>query len=297
MREVSSGEPDYRAVIEELKKQKLSQLGDPLEEEIWDSDNAEAWRQCFRNEVRMQSLEKLGEIDRELHLSGISIRTLNPHRAYATSLHDLGVKLLSGDMHPGIIEAFGEGLCAIGRSHARNFPKNLFADFDYLASQILPAAKSDHKNPIGEINKVCDKIVSLLDLYGSQSEVRFQYVHDFLYGFDWAKWVGKAPPERMTVQPFDYEFLDYLYKRGREICQLIASDDNRFPKVSENKFRNSFGFMREPEQEVLLFRDLAKRGLLPVETWLIDARPVWDKPYHKIRMDRAKALGLELPRK
>lgn len=242
--------------------------------------------------IRVNALTKLAEMDEKLRASGAYPGTLNLAASSPTSLSDLGAKLLTEDLAVDVTESFADALCAIADGHVRNFPQNLFADFDYLAGEIVAGARRSNGAGAAFVRNISTKVVGLLDLYGGASEIRFQYVHDFLYGFDWAKWVALDPAARSGVPPFGEEFLDHMQRRGEELHRLAASNDSRFPKIPGNQFRNAFGFRREPHNETTLFLDLAKQGLIPVEAWRSDATPSWQKPYVRLREERARALGL-----
>lgn len=171
---------------------------------------------------------------------------------------------------------------------AAAFPGNIFWDCELLAAELLRAGP-------GEIAAQARQIADLQALYGHNTVIRFRYVHDFLYGYDWAKWVQREPGARADTGPFAPAFIDHQERRARELEQLIAADDAHYPSLPEGQVRNPFPFSREPEAEVLLLRDLAAGGLLPVEAWDAAARPRWDRPYADLRVERAAALGLLLP--
>lgn len=175
----------------------------------------------------------------------------------------------------------------IEAASAAAFPGNIFWDLELLAAELLAAGS-------GEIAAQGRRIAGLQALYGHNTVIRFRYVHDFLYGYDWAKWVQREPDERAGVGPFAPAFIDHQERRARELEQLIAADDAHYPTLPEGQVRNPFPFSREPEAEALLLRDLAAGGLLPVEAWDAAARPRWDRPYADLRVERAAALGLLL---
>jgi hypothetical protein len=96
----------------------------------------------------------------------------------------------------------------------------------------------------------------------------------------------------VSVGPFDRAFLEHLLRRGGEIIDLIRAGDDSYGPLREGEDRNPFRFAREPEAEALLHRDLATRGLIPVEAWRYDAVPRWDVKFSEERDARAAALGL-----
>jgi hypothetical protein len=129
-------------------------------------------------------------------------------------------------------------------------------------------------------------------LYGQQSKIRFRYVHDFMYGFDWARWVRRDPASRVEADPFGLIFLNESESRGRGILDLIEADDTWYPRLEEGVARNPFPFSREPEDELVLYRDLSARGFIPVRAWRVDATPDCSRDFDAFREARAKALGL-----
>lgn len=213
--------------------------------------------------------------------------SLCPDRQLATPLAVLGQTLLSRDVAAERAAAFAEGLARIAEAIGRNFPGNIFWDLDFVAATLSCLAEPR------AMTTLADAIVELNDLFGSQTPIRFRYAHDFIYGFDWAKWVTRDPKNRKDVGPFTLEFLQSMRDRGSELLDLIAHDDPKYPKLPPGQDRNPFRFAREPAAEQLLHEDLARRGLLPVETWRVDAAPVWTRPFAELRDERARALGLE----
>ncbi|MEZ4231034.1 MAG: ferrochelatase [Polyangiaceae bacterium] len=237
-----------------------------------------------------QPSEILRAADEVLAASGVLRRSLCPERQLATSLLDLGARLRS-EIPRGCEGAFARGLASIARAELRNFPENIFWDFDYTASSLVEEA-SAAVEPARHLTHACALIVELQDLFGSATEIRFRYGHDFIYGYDWAKWVRKDPAARRGVGPFDLEFLRFLHHRGHELLELIAEDDTKYPTLRTSEPRNPFEFSREPSAEAALHESLARDHLLPVESWRLDATPVWDRPFQRLRRERAEALGL-----
>lgn len=168
---------------------------------------------------------------------------------------------------------------------AAAFPDNLFWDLEFLAASLVRAGA-------GEVTALGRRIADLQALYGHNTAIRFRYVHDFLYGYDWAKWVQRDPAARREVGPFAPAFIAHQERRARELEHLIAADDEVYPTLLEGQVRNPFPFSREPDAEALLLRDLAARRLLPVEAWDVAAAPRWDRPFADLRVERARALGL-----
>jgi hypothetical protein len=182
---------------------------------------------------------------------------------------------------------------AVAGAQLKSFPENLFWDFDFFLASIhkRASASSDYAGYLAEVTRIT---VDLMGLYGQQSAIRFRYVHDFMYGFDWARWVSRDPESRSEVEPFGLEFLRQTESRGRDILDLIEADDELYPSLAEGVSRNPFPFAREPENELSLYRLLADRGQVPVEAWRSDAQPDASRDFDALR--EAAAASLELRR-
>jgi hypothetical protein len=211
--------------------------------------------------------------------------SLCPERPRATSFAALGRALLHRDISEALGLTFASELERIGDSIRQHFPDNLFWDFDLLAASLL-----GHEERLGEAAAI---VVRLHELFGTHTPIRFRYVHDFIYGYDWAKWVGRDPDARADNGPYSLEFLRDLEQRGHELLGLIASDDEKYPALAADELaRNPFPFSREPEAESRLHRELGRRCLLPVEAWRVDAAPRAGRPFARLREECARELGL-----
>lgn len=233
-------------------------------------------------------LDRLQSAFREMKATLGHLRSLAPGREEATPLPELGEQLLAG-VDAEIADAFSISLAAIARAQIDSFPTNLFWDLDYPAARLLAAARAP--DPLEALERAAARIVELDRIFGVRSKIQFRYAHDFIYGFDWARWVP-AEEGRAEVGPFDEPFLAYMTRRGGEILDLIAKNDAKYPELPRGVARNPFGFSREPEDEARLHHDLAERGLIPVEAWRIDAEPTWNRSFARLREERAHALGL-----
>ena len=227
------------------------------------------------------ALELLRAADARLDAVLIERRSLGPGRTRATSLEDIGHALLGSVAEP---DALARDLVRIAEAVHRAFPGNLFWDFDFLAACLAKAEA-------GVRGEMTERIVALQDRFGLSSPICFRYVHDFMYGFDWARWVQKAPDSRRGVGPFDLVFLSYLDRRGGELVKLISENDAKYPRLEAGVMRNPFEFPREPEDEARLHEDLARRGLIPVEAWRFDAVPRFSEPFSDLHRERALSLG------
>ncbi len=219
------------------------------------------------------------------------VRSLAPGRGRATPLAQLGRALLTGGEGPAFANAFGRGLGALALAQLDAFPGNLFWDLDFVAATLLAQGR-EAADPAADLDARFGLMAELQHLYGRHTPIGFSYVHDFTYGFDWAKWVGREPKQDGSVGPFDWDFLIYMRERAHELLDLIGRGDRKYPKLPPGEARNPFPFSRAPEAELLLFPELAQRGLVPVETWRMDAEPDCARPYHQLRVEVARELGL-----
>ena len=167
-----------------------------------------------------QCILLLGEADAELPAR----RSLAPPelgRIHATTLAELGRREL-----PAVDEELrlpvAETLRATAVAVHENFPGNLFADFDALAAH-LALGVSSQPDGAAWLQRSQRLLVELHGVFGMRSPIRFRYIHDFLYGYDWAKWVKREPAQRAEIRPFDPEFLAELLERGRELVRSIEA--------------------------------------------------------------------------
>jgi len=227
----------------------------------------------------------------EAHTRGWSHATLSPERDKSRGLVEVCAAALSPDDDEATVMALARGLAEIHTAQARSFPDNLFADHDYMAASLVRRAR-ETTDPAASLTAACAQIARLQRLYGQDTAINFRYAHDFVYGYDWAKWVARGSDTRLGVLPFDGEFLAHMEKRAHELLALIHSDDAVYPTLPKGQERNPFPFSREPADEAALHRALVQRGELPVAAWDPDARPVWDRPYAELRVAQAERMGL-----
>lgn len=222
---------------------------------------------------------------------GVARASLCPGRAQATSIPDIVVGLLREGVPMPILLPLAEGLVRLAFDMREAFPDNLFWDLDHLAAAFArEAMRADE--PEAHLARALLTASLIQHLFGRGTTLQFRYVHDFLYGFDWAKWVEADAANRAHVGPFNLAFLERMKRRGEELVGLVANDDAKYGKIPEGVARNPFPFSRDVADETRLMRDLAARGALPVETWRLDATPTWNRPFYAMRQERAHALGL-----
>lgn len=206
--------------------------------------------------------------------------TLDPARAMRTPLSDLA--------HDG---ALARALETIDASIATHFPENLFGDLDRLAHD-LALVRDQEGEPAMAARAA--RIAHVHALFGRETVLHFRYTHDFLYGYDWARWVARLPAERGGVGPYDDAFLAYSEQRASELCALVAADDGKYGRLAPGAHRNPFPFRRDLDSERVLHRALAADDLVPVQAWRRDGAATWDRPFSALREERARALGLAL---
>jgi len=239
------------------------------------------------------ALARLAACERELADAGWLRRSLAPGRELARELTTVcAAAALPGDQDATLV-ALADGVTELCAAMRDSFPDNLCCDLELLVAHALRQARPD-ADPAAAIAEQFTRMSRLQRLYGEDTAIRFRYVHDFLYGFDWAKWVGRDPDLRAHVGPFDPVFLDHLERRAHELTRLISEDDAVYGQIDPEHSRNPFPFSREPADELRLHRALAARDLVPVAAWDPDARPTWRRAYAALRVEQAAALGLSL---
>lgn len=232
-------------------------------------------------------------LDEILAQQSVKLLSLNPQKALITSFTELGNLIAEQTTDMQLIVTLRDTLERILYAQLQNFPQNIFWDFDFMVSSMLRQALIASDRAIDFLESFGNKMVSLSELFGIQMEIRFRYVHDFMYGFEWARWVQKEPGTRAQFEPFSLVFLDYLLVKGKELLQRISHGQITSYKLCDTGFRNPFSFSREPEDEQRLFTYLAKEQLIPVATWNWNAHPVWNKPYQDMRSQVALKLNIK----
>ncbi len=236
----------------------------------------------------------LATVDRMIDEASPQRCSLSPDRSRARPLSEI-IDAISGRYEPirgtqSLVDALSLGLAEVARAQLRAFPGNLFWDFEFMAASVMREAV-DSAGPAQLARTRMQQIAGLQHLYGRETAIRFTYVHDFVYGYDWVKWIARDPPPRRHHGPYSAAFLHYMETRGQQLLALISSDDRKYPTLRDRRPRNAFPFSREPANEVRLHQDLARRRQLPIEAWKIDANPTWNRRYAAIRAERARVLS------
>ncbi len=231
-------------------------------------------------------------LDEILAQQSINLLSLNPKKSLITSFAKLENLIAAQTTDKQLISHLQSTLKVILYAQLQNFPENIFWDFDFMVSSMLRQALVANDGA-DFLESFANKMVSLTELFGIKKEMRFRYVHDFMYGFVWAKWVQKEPHNRAQIEPFSLFFLDYLLIKGQELVHRINLDQVSFYKLCDTGFRNPFSFSREPEDEYRLLTYLARKQLIPVAAWNWNAQPVWNKPFEEMRQQLSLKLNIQ----
>jgi hypothetical protein len=248
----------------------------------------------------MTAMDRLDKVDQKLALE--QRLSLHPQRPRASSLRELGDRSLKRDDSAGLKREFAESLSSVALSIAEHFPENIFWDLDFLAASLIEQARQamaagGEKAGLLRLCETTELLVDVQARYGVGSPIRFRYVHDFIYGYDWARWVAREPQTRTAIGPYDPIFVQRMRDRSKELLDLIAANDETYPSLEANVSRNPFGFSREPEAEATLLFQLARAELIPVEAWRSDPVPKWNRPYGELRERQARELGLAVSKR
>lgn len=232
-------------------------------------------------------------IDEIFAQQSVNMLSLNPQKRLITAFAELGNFITEQNTDIEFITTLQETLESIVDTQLQNFPENIFWDFDFLVSSMLRQALVADQGAITFLKAFGKKMVLLTEMFGNKTEMRFRYVHDFMYGFEWARWVQKEPQNRAHIEPFSLVFLDYLLVKGKELLQRISHGQIIYYKLCETGYRNPFTFSREPEDEYRLLTYLAEEQLIPVAVWNWNASPVWNKPFQEMRQQLALKLNIQ----
>lgn len=235
-------------------------------------------------------MSDFGALEREL-LAREAFWTLEPGRTRARLHTELCDRLLLPSDTDALKIAFITGLVETMDAMLVAFPENLLWDLEGLAARQLGQARAA-EDPAVTVAHLWSRIAALQHVFGSQGPIRFRYIHDFVYGFDWAKWVAKDPSQRAHVGPYDAAFVERMHRRGGELLELIAAGDTKYGPLEGSQPRNPFGFSRTPADELALHRRLAEQDALPIRAWESQAKPQWRRPYAQLRDEAAQALRI-----
>jgi hypothetical protein len=233
-------------------------------------------------------------LDRALARAGRERWSLSATGARARSLVEvIGPRLASADAELGL--QFATLAAAFLTSQLTAFPDNLLWDLDRPLGDWWDAAIAS-PDPCATARASLELATSLQHTFGRATVLGFRYTHDFVYGYDWAKWVARDRAARAGVGPFDLVFLEAMRARAEELVALIRrGGDAKYPVLSSARARNPFPFSREPDDELAILRALAQARRIPVAAWDPASPAHWDEPWAAWREQAAAALGLDLP--
>jgi len=226
--------------------------------------------------------------DRRVGAGGSQWRTLDPQRARASTLTEIAGRVLPSHRSASAV-AFAHGLAQVAVAMHEAFPGNLFWDLDYLAASLWREGQGDPER----MRAHAEAHAALQHVFGRRTPIGFEYVHDFTYGYDWAKWVAREPEARAMVAPTSPAFVAVMQARGEELLAVIAAGaDAKYPRLTGSGPRNPFGFSRDKADEIVLLTHLASDGALPVQAWRVDPPLSPHRPFGQLRLDAAGQLGL-----
>lgn len=168
-----------------------------------------------------------------------------------------------------------------------HFPENIFWDLDYMIAYAVRESQK-FKEPELFWEAYTQKLNHLLAVFGCHGEIRFRYLHDFTYGFDWARWVRKDLPSRKNVQPFEMAFFDRTISRGEELLELIRQNDSRYHRLQTSSYRNPFSFSRDILEEKEMMCWLSNNNGLPIAQWNANGPINFEKDFDLIRKWRSE---------
>ncbi|BDA79390.1 hypothetical protein LPTSP3_g23200 [Leptospira kobayashii] len=237
-------------------------------------------------------MNPFSEIDRFLDLRYPTRRTLCPNRNQVTRFEEIGNQIsdLLGNEQDWKHSA--EITYKIVDSVVDHFPENIFWDFDYMIMKIVGNSAYSEQGFRQSMDLTVEKILNIFFIFGKNSSIKFRYIHDFIYGYDWLKWMLEKKHPGDEIDPYGVSFLDYIGHRGMEMISLIAKNDSNYPELN-GLYRNPFLFSRSDEDEIHLLKDLAASGNIPIEAWDRYANPKSDRNYSKIRLERSEQMGIQ----
>ncbi|GBF49660.1 hypothetical protein LPTSP4_11760 [Leptospira ryugenii] len=218
-------------------------------------------------------------------------KSLCPGREKASSFVSLAKSFEQFDFTIEEKETIQECFSQIIFTAMEHFPENIFWDFDFVFYQMLVDSNKSEQGVKGYWIEFSKRIGDIFCTFGIQSKIKFRYIHDWLYGYDWLKWTLEKKREAEDPSPLGIPFLSYIRDRGLGLLELIDRDDRNYPDLG-GVFRNPFFFSRSKEEEILLHTSLSSSAYIPIEAWKSKAFPRCDRNYSLLRLERAKELNL-----
>jgi hypothetical protein len=247
--------------------------------------------------MNQKQINEIIDIENSIRSRSIYWKSLSPIQKTPNSLKDILEKAFNNNNIKEKESDHWIEFCRILYFETNlNFPKNIFWDFDFLLNFFISEQILGEYDSSEYTNLRSKKIQKIFQLFGKYSPIQFSYLHDFLYGFDWFKWRTQIFQGNSGAEPFGWNFLDYIEKRGYEIIALIQTNDRNYPFLGDSTPRNPFLFSRNEEDEIFLWSNLAECNLIPIPGWKDKVEISLDINYSELRNARANELVLPLNR-
>ncbi|TGN14038.1 hypothetical protein [Leptospira ilyithenensis] len=237
-------------------------------------------------------MNPFSEIDRFVDLKYPSRRTLCPAKNQVTRFEEIGNQISDLLQNETNWKYSAEVTSKIVHSVMDHFPENIFWDFDYMIMKIVNNSIDPEQDFLQSMSLTAGKILNIFSIFGKNSAIKFRYIHDFIYGYDWLKWILEKKQPGDETDPYGVCFLDYIGHRGMEMISLVGKNDTNYPELN-GEYRNPFLFSRSDEDEINLLTNLARSGNIPIEAWDRYANPKSDRNYSKIRLERSEQMGIQ----
>lgn len=229
------------------------------------------------------------ELERDMLHADVFMYSLNTKNSSASSPSVLAQYVSAFYSDTAIWSLFSDFLEQMFRNMIHHFPENIFWDLDYMITYAVRES-IHHKAPELFWEDYTEKLSELLAIFGCHGEIRFRYLHDFTYGFDWSRWARKDISERKNIHPFGISFFDRTIERGDELLELIRKNDSKYHQLQSDVYRNPFSFSREIAEEKKMMHWLSKNKAIPVEQWKTTAAISFEKDVDLIRQRYSSSM-------
>jgi hypothetical protein len=236
-------------------------------------------------------MTRFGRIDSFIDVGFPDRKSLCPSKACASRFSEIEKSLTDISLTEADLDLLCDSVERIIRTVVVHFPENIFWDFDFMIYRLAYNAKNNEYAFRDSLAVFTEKLVNIFSIFGANSPIKFRYIHDMIYGFDWLKWMLEKKEPKEDMDPYGMDFLNYIHARGLELIALIDKNDTDYPELDGN-YRNPFLFSRSTSEEILLHKNLSDSSLLPIEAWNKDFMPKCDKNYSLIRLQRSKEMGI-----
>jgi hypothetical protein len=218
------------------------------------------------------ALAPLKQLDLRLAQRGSAYLSLAPDKSVPTSCEVLFVRLSSHLNTSAELEALAHCITALVNSSILHFPANLFWDFDCILGCAVRCGVLSDKPTADYLFEYSSKLEELFAMYGCKSLIYFQYTHDFLYGYDFERWQGRAVLSEPECHEFSVSYIDFLIRKGAAISRQIEREVPGYDRMPAGQFRNSFSYPRDAATEEKVLRAVVAEGALPIVAWSYDGQ-------------------------